>query len=289
MKIQSIENYLIHKGNLNRKSSGQYEKPLYDFCEWLSAREGGKKVTGQVLQSVTPKTAQEYIIELKRKMATASVQKHRAIIKSYYNYLLMEGLIESNPMNGTQIPYDMQEKSKVKDVIKVDEMMLLVNQATSAQDKLKLALMGVMALRKTEVVNLRVSDVNIENMTIEFIRKGTGNKKQVLPVMNDVKDLMREHYAYAKSQGWTYIFESPVNKGKPISLMAVTKLFDKCKDNAGMSDRKVSPHKLRGCGITEVAKKKGLLVAKTLANHSSLATTQRYLQDSNLVEELAGL
>ena len=289
MKIQSVENYLNYKADLNRKSTEQYRKPLYDFCEWLSAKDNGKKITNQVLQSVTQKTCQEYVIELKKTMATNSVQKHRTIVKSYYNYLVMQGLVNSNPMSMTQIPYDMAEKSRVKDRIKVDEIQKLINCADDTQHKLQIGLMGIMGFRKTEVVNLKVSDINLNNMTVTFLRKGTGNKIQSLPILNDVKDLLVEHYNDAKSKGWTYMFESPVKKGQPITLMAVTKTFDKCKEKAGMSDRKVSCHSARGTAITNIASKKGLVVAKDFSNHVSIITTQKYISETNLVDSLRGL
>jgi integrase/recombinase XerC len=285
MTIKLIEDFINYKLSLNRKSVEQYRVPLYHFAEFLS-ENGTKKVTGLSLINVNKKVAQAYIIGLKSNKSYASVVKARTVLKAFYNYLNMEGRVDSNPFKETQIPYDMKERSRVKDTIESDEASLLVAQADNNQDKLKLLLMAVMGFRKTEVVNLKVSDINVGDMTINFLRKGHGNLRQELPIFKSVQESLVEHYNFAKSQGWTYMFESPVKRGKPITLMAVTNLFNKCQLKAGLDGKAISPHKLRATAITNIYEKTDLLTAQVFANHQSIQTTAGYIKKSNLVDAL---
>jgi integrase/recombinase XerC len=287
--IEVVKNYLNHKQSLNRKSSSQYEQPLDCFCEWLGKDKS--KVTGLTLASVDSKKAQEYILYMKNEVgySTASIQKHRAILKSLYNYMMMEGKISgSNPFDMTQIPYDMASRTRVKDTVKVDEFEQMLSVARNDIDKCKLALMGIMAFRKIEVVNLKVKDIDFANNTMTILRKGEGNLYQKLPIFKDVKPYLEVAYRDAISKDSEYVFESPVNKGRPITEMSLTKLFNSAKKQCDMENRKVSPHKLRGLGITEVFKKTDLMTASEFANHSSVVVTQRYIEKSGLTDRLQG-
>lgn len=288
MKI--VNEFVNYKNSLNRKTAQeQYIKPIENFCEWLG--QNGKKVTSQTLNAVSNQQAQNYVFYLKndKQYANASIQKHVAILKSLYNYMLVKGDIGSNAFSTVEIPYDMGQRNRTKVRLSDDEISKLISQARNNSEKLQLALASEMGLRKKEVISLKVKDVNLDDMTLYFQRKGYGTLMAKLGIMKETRKYIKAQYDYAKSQGWEYLFESPVNKGKPVTEMAFTKLLNRCVERAGINGKHIYPHLLRSHAITNIYDKTDLVTASKFAGHSNVQVTLGYIGEIDLVEKLRNL
>jgi site-specific recombinase XerD len=288
--IKIANEYISYKVSLNRKTaSEQYPQIIDAFVDWLSESNGGK-VTSQSLMAVDNKKAQDYIFHLKSEnKSTNTIAKHKAILKSFYGYMQLNGKVSSNVFSTVEIPYSMESRSKQKAHLSDTQISAILSQAKNNADKCKLALASEMGMRKNELISIRVDGVNLNDMTINFQRKGYGTLMAKLAIMKETRKYIAEQYHHAKSQGWEYLFESPVNKGEHITEMAFTKLLNSCVKRAGIEDVNIFPHLLRSKAITSVFEKTDLITASRFAGHSNIGVTQRYIAETNLVDKLRDL
>lgn len=129
------------------------------------------------------------------------------------------------------------------------------------------------ALRRQEVINIKVGDIRVENdKMFILIKKGKGKKERFVFVERPVAELVL-HYVFARNlQTDQYLFESPVKEGFPIDVTVWNKAFSKA------SQKKFHPHLLRhqrsldwfnkGLDIVRIQQRLG---------HSTISTTRKYI------------
>lgn len=133
-------------------------------------------------------------------------------------------------------------------------------------------------LRKSELLNLKYADVDIENMSI-FVRQGKGAKDRIVPICSSLKDVLEKYLAERFRLGKTcpnFFTSLPENRG--LTEISLKRLVDHVKESSKIP---FSIHKLRhtfatlmlegGCDIFSLSKMMG---------HSDIKTTTIYLAAS---------
>ena len=128
-------------------------------------------------------------------------------------------------------------------------------------------------MRVSELVQLKIEDINSQSMTIR-VRKGKGGKDRLLPFTEPLLDLLR---VYVKDyRPVDYLFNGLIN-GQPLSTRAVQSAFQLAKEKARLNP-KISSHTLRHAFATHHLDDGTHLPAiKTMLGHTNIKTTERYL------------
>ena len=131
-------------------------------------------------------------------------------------------------------------------------------------------------LRVSEVVNLKIKDVDSERMQL-FIEKSKGKKDRYVGLGILLLDVLRAYLKNSKPMPIKYVFENPLKPGEPYSVRSAQKIFQAAKEKA-LITKNVGIHSLRHSFATHLLEKGiDIRYIKDLLGHFSIKTTERYL------------
>lgn len=202
-------------------------------------------------------------------------------LKVFFRWCSQQGLLSSNPIDGIEIP-KIEKKLPVR-LTKSDAMRILDlvetcpnhNYFTRQRNYALFSMFIFAGLRKQEALNLKVADVDVENMTV-FVRRGKGNKDRILPMSSMLVQSLKRYLEERKRLRRTtsYFFASSF-KDMRYTDNGLKRLVKQISEASGT---KFSVHKLRhtfatlmlegGCDIYSLSKMMG---------HSDIKTTTIYL------------
>lgn len=199
-------------------------------------------------------------------LSPSSYNQKVASLKLYFEYLRLDGM---NNFKFKHIECNMdQEKFAEPEVIQT-MLRSFGNNKNGIKQRLIVNLMLKLGLRVSEVVNLKLSDIN-NNKSITFTRKG--GSKHTLPVdaiLDDLNDYLEIRYEFEPK-----VDNVIVNKfGKSITRQAIWKMLKKYN---------IHPHQLRHTlGKRLVDDNVNLRVVQKILNHKNISTTQIYTHVDN--------
>lgn len=216
-------------------------------------------------------------------ISNASVNRKIASLKAYYKFLLKTKQIEASPLlkhkalktaKKIQIPFSENE------VEAVFAGMLNPIGFELIRDKLIIDLLYTTGMRRTELLHLKIANINLSNKTIKVL--GKRNKERILPLLPVICSLL-ERYLLERAEikndaNVEYVFLS--KKGVKLSESFVYRLINSYFST--VSEKvKTSPHILRHTFATHLLNNGAdLNSVKELLGHSSLASTQVYTHNS---------
>ena len=176
-----------------------------------------------------------------------------------------------------QIKMPKKEK-RLPEILTKEEVKKLIDSADNIKSRLIVSLLYSSGLRVSELVNLKVDDLNLNENT-GWIRRGKGNKDRLFATSSGLCSELKE-YLESKGKGSKYVF----SRERPLTTRNIQKIIKGIRDRAGISKR-VTPHTLRHSFATHLLEN-GVDIRKiqVLLGHSSLNTTQVYAHVSS--EEL---
>ena len=190
-------------------------------------------------------------------------------LRFFFKVTLGRGDIEKH----TQIA---REPRKLPVVLSPEEVARLLEAAPGPGLKYKTALSAAYGagLRVSEVVALKVSDIDSERMLIR-IEQGKGCKDRYVMLSPHLLELLRVWWKQAQPRGWLFPGRDPV---LPITTRQFTRACHEAAEAAGIKKR-VSPHTLRHSFATHLLEQSvDIRVIQTLLGHVKLDTTARYTQ-----------
>ena len=228
-----------------------------------------------------------YIGQLSALQLTASSRARKiSAVKTYFKFLHSMGEISQNVARDMETP---KLPKKVIKVMETDEVHNLIGNIVN-ENKIKrididyfrnltlLTLMLNTAIRREEVVNIKVKDVNLSQSLI--LIHGKGDKERIVYFNDNVKYLLSEYIAshrelFKLSCNSEYLFLT--QKAEKMNVATVNRIFNKYIDKANLSDKGFTVHTMRKTCATEMYKRSGDIYAvKGMLGHASLETTQRY-------------
>jgi site-specific recombinase XerD len=171
-----------------------------------------------------------------------------------------------------------REPRKLPVVLSPEEVARLLDAAPGLKYRAALSLAYGAGLRASEVVSLKVSDIDSERMVIR-VEQGKGRKDRYAMLSEPLLDLLRAWWRAARERGailpsgWLLPGQNPVN---PLTTRQLRRAFDGAKEAAGI-DKRVSLHALRHSFATHLLEQKvDIRVIQVLLGHKKLETTARY-------------
>jgi len=170
--------------------------------------------------------------------------------------------------------YDIERPLKANPLPKVlgrKEIGLILENTSNIKHKCIISLLYSAGLRRAELLNLKLEDIDGENNTL-FIRSGKGKKDRITIVSANLIAQLREYYKTCKPK--TYLFEGET--GKQYSASSVAKILNNAAKRSGII-KKVSPHMLRHSFATHLLEDgTDLRQIQLLLGHTSTRTTEIY-------------
>jgi site-specific recombinase XerD len=170
--------------------------------------------------------------------------------------------------------------SRLPVVLSPQEVARLLDAAPGLKYRAALSVAYGAGLRASEVVCLKVSDIDSSRGVIR-VEQGKGRKDRYAMLSDPLLDLLRAWWLAARERGvmlpagWLFPGQNPVN---PLTTRQLRRAFDGAKEAAGI-DKRVSLHTLRHCFATHLLEQKvDIRVIQVLLGHKKLDTTARYSQ-----------
>lgn len=235
------------------------------------------------LKSLTYNNLQKYISTIQG-LNTRSVAHHITVINSFYNFLLNEEIIAINPCINIASPKIPKRLPVYLTEEEIDKL-LNINLITpyDYRNKAMFELLYATGLRISELCNLKLTDVDIENCFVRVF--GKGKKERIVPVtdlaLKYLSIYIREYRnVILKDKVSEYLFIS--NSLTNISRQGFFKILKKECKRTGIT-KNVSPHVLRHSFATHLLKHGAdLRIIQELLGHEDISTTQIY---AHLVNE----
>ncbi|AEW01185.1 integrase [Niastella koreensis] len=275
--VNNFLNYLRFEKRYSSHTIIAYQEDLQQFFTYLREQFS---MPEPALAEIAPSFVRSWLASLKENKNSAKTIKRKiSALKSFFKYFVRIGGLEQSPMTiiispkaSRRLPVFMEQK----------ETETLFNHIefpdtwSGHTERLILAILYNTGMRRSELVNLKESQVNTAAGSIKVL--GKGNKERVIPVSPLLKKEINEYIAQK-----VRILEQPnrvyllVNdKGRKLSISYVYNAIRKCLSVVTTIDKK-SPHVLRHTFATHLLNNGAdLNDVKELLGHASLAATQMY-------------
>ncbi|HSH18917.1 MAG TPA: tyrosine-type recombinase/integrase [Draconibacterium sp.] len=241
------------------------------FCTEMIGEFDVKKVDAKLIRS--------WIVRLMEdQMSARSVNRKITSVKSFYNYLLKQQIVEINPAINLALP---KIRKKLPNFVEEKNLHHLLDDGffsddfAGVRDKLVITLLYGTGIRLSELLLLKDDDFDTKNGLIRVL--GKRKKERIIPYPISINQLI-EHYIYARNT--TIGFKTDrllvTEAGKPVYEKLIYRVV---KNNLSKvtSLEKKSPHVLRHTYATHLLNKGADLNAvKELLGHANLAATQIY-------------
>jgi integrase/recombinase XerC len=274
-EIQAFINYLKFEKRYSAHTIISYQTDLIDFFNYLDTqfdKPGIKKINHSFVRS--------WLARLKENKFTAkSINRKISSLRSFFKYLLKNGIIESTPMANVTSP---KISKRLPVFVKEEDTRKLVETLNNSTEdwkmlnaKMLITLFYATGMRLSELINLK--DKHFDNSRSQIKVLGKGNKERIIPVNKEVIDIIKDYQQqkdkyFDKKEDALLITE----KGKRMYPKYAYLLVNKYLGEVSTLDKK-SPHVLRHTFATHLMNNGADLNAvKELLGHSSLAATQVY-------------
>jgi len=221
--------------------------------------------------SVTTQEINEYILKLIRTKGISSSQQNQRInaIKFYFEQVL-----------GRKKAYyqlDRPKKDKrLPKILTVEEVELILKHCENLKHKCILMTLYSGGLRRSELINLKITDIDSQRMLIR-ITNSKGNKDRNTLLSEKLLKLLRDYYRYHKPKIW--LFEG--QGGGQYSATSIANIFRKAIRKAQIT-KHATPHTLRHSFATHLLEQGiNLRYIQELLGHSSIKTTEIYTHVSS--------
>jgi integrase/recombinase XerD len=220
-----------------------------------------------------PRDFEQYIGFLRsRGKKTRSIVRALSALRSFYNFLLLDGKIAVNPVADVEMP---KFKPPIPNVLSQEEMATLLapkpSQKATLRDRTILELLYATGLRVSELVGLKKRDINLDAGFL--VASGKRSKERMVPLGTYARDIIKLYLQETKPDGM-HLF--PNRRGLPLTRQAIWKVIRKYGLQLEHGGH-VSPHTLRHTFATHLLEGGAdLRSVQILLGHEDISTTQIY-------------
>lgn len=277
--LPSFFAYLRYEKRYSPHTVEAYRRDLSQFAQFLLATYALENYV-----QVTHTHIRSWLVFLVEKGLNArSIRRKASSVRTFYRFLRKQGKVTQDPMRKVQLP---KIARALPHVLREEELHRLLEDLPFAEtyegwrDRTILEVLYGTGLRRSELLNLQVGDLDIGQAQLKVV--GKGNKERIIPLGPGLIGLL---HAYLEIREATFP-ENPggplflTAKGKPLYPKKVYLIVHKYLGMVSTSERQ-SPHVLRHSFATHLSNRGAELNAvKELLGHSSLAATQIYTHNT---------
>ena len=178
--------------------------------------------------------------------------------------------ILNKPLN-LELP---KKQKTLPEVLTKEEVKKILSIAETHKSRLILSLLYSSGLRVSELVNLKVKDVNVQD-NLGWVRKGKGSKDRIFTLSKSLSEELKTYITNHSNN--IFLF----SESKPLTPRNIQKIIQKLKVKAGIQ-KKVTPHTLRHSFATHLLESGvDIRIIQEMLGHANLNTTQIYAHVSS--------
>ncbi len=265
-------NYIKVERGLSDNTVESYSRDLVRFSRFLDDLNISPVM-------ITPDQIVQFVVLLGKDLSSRSVARNLSTIKTFFRFLVTEGRIKDNPTRLLEPP---RSSRRLPDVLTLKEVDLLlaqpdVGKPRGLRDLAMLEILYATGLRVTELVQMKVANINLEAGYLRTL--GKGSKERIVPIGDKAlaavgKFLSTGRSNFTKGGTSPYLFLGP--SCRPLTRQGFWKIIRKYGAGAGII-KKISPHSLRHSFATHLlGGGADLRAVQIMLGHEDISTTQIY-------------
>jgi integrase/recombinase xerD len=275
-EVQEYISYLHNVKHTSNNTEMSYKRDLLKVCHFMQER-GINSATAVKEQDLK---AYIHVLE-EQKLAAATVSRNIASIKAFFLYLFSEGKIQNDAALCLKAP---KIEKKMPEILTMGEVSALLEQANGdspkeIRDKAMLELLYATGIRVTELISLKVSDVNLP---MHFIMCRDPHKERMIPFGTQAHDALERYLGGVRAE----MVEDKSSEilfancsGKPMSRQGFWKLIKFYAKKAGIT-ADITPHTLRHSFAAHLVENGAdLKSVQEMLGHSDISTTLNIYAD----------
>ncbi len=270
MKTKHIQAYIeylrIEKG-LCENTVTIYQRDILEFGEYIKSLS---------LKKVTRSHIRDFLFFLTKKENKAITRRRKlTALRNFFLFLKNESLIPSNPAESILMP---KVHSKEPTCLSEEELRRFLKSIADdtsrfhSRNELMARIFIETGIRLSELVNLRVGDIDVNELNMRVIRKG--GREQAIPLNKSLIQSLKK-FVFKKARDEPLFTSS---YGRRITQRRVGILMKLCFQRAGIQKDNLSCHHLRHSYCSRLLEKGvNIRAIQILAGHRNISTTERYL------------
>ena len=273
--IEDFVQYLVVDKKYSKSTVYSYEIELKKFEDFFK---------NKLIFQISRDDLRRYLKSLsEKKLNEKSIAHNISVIRSFYKFLIITKKIEKNISLMIDLPKIPKNLPNVLSIEEVNNLLdINIKDKYSMRNKAMLELLYSTGLRVSELINIKINDISLEEALVKTL--GKGSKERIIPIgeiaiyylniyINDYR------YSFIKNKQSDYLFLS--SRGDKISRQAFFKIIKQIAKEKNIKTE-ISPHTLRHSFATHMLNGGAdLRSIQELLGHSNISTTQIYTHISN--------
>jgi len=267
-------NYLLVEKGLSEHTIESYSRDLSRYLRFLQQQE-----IRSITDADTPFILKHLIALRNAGLGSRSRARHLVTLRGFYRFLVQEKVLKHDPARLVDLP---KSGLRLPDVLSVQEVNHLLKTPDTKKpigyrDAAMIELLYAAGLRVSELVNLKLQDVNMEAGFVRVL--GKGSKERIVPIGQYAKEKISHYVTVArplllKNIISSYLFVA--RAGKPMTRQGFWKLLRNYGLKAGIK-KKITPHSLRHSFASHLLEGGAdLRSVQVMLGHVDISTTQIY-------------
>lgn len=272
--ISSFLYYLEHIKGASSNTIQSYQRDLKYLEMYLNKHNNVR------IDQLGEKEIQAYLDELKQEnKSAATISRTLAAIRAYYQYLIKENKMTDNPAKRIALP---KIEKKAPRILSQDQINCLLDQpnrkdSKGIRDRAMLELLYATGIRVSELISLKVSDINLQQ---GYIMCRDGQKERTIPIGRTAVSALQaylgevRHILLRDSEDMTLFVNC---NGYPMTRQGFWKILKTYAHSAKISEE-ITPHMLRHSFAAHLVQNgANLKSVQQMLGHSDISTTQVYM------------
>lgn len=268
--INKFIEYLIIDKKYSENTIKAYNNDLKKFKNFVKSK---------TINNIDENNIKDYLKYLnKQNNDTKTISHNISTLRSFYKFLLIEKKVNKNPMEYIELPKTKKTLPKTLSIEEIDKLLdINLTDAFSFRNKAMLELMYSSGLRVSELINVKIHDIDISNCIIRIM--GKGSKERIVPLgdyaIRYIELYIKEYREkLIKRELNDYLFLN--NHGKKMTRQGFFKILKAIAKEKNIKTE-FSPHTLRHSFATHLLNGGAdLRSIQEMLGHSDISTTQIY-------------
>ena len=273
-EIDAFCDTLWLEDGLAKASLSSYRSDLLHFSNWLGEQQL------PALCAVDEASLMRFVAALSQTLRASSQARYISTLRRFYRYLLARGRISVDPTLKVAMPVKPSRLPKVLSEAQVEALLAApqTEQSLGLRDRAMLETLYATGLRVSELVGLKLHEVNFEMGVIRVF--GKGSKERLVPLGEEAIDWLRRYLVEGRPEllGGRQSHDLFITaRGASMTRQAFWYLIKRFALQAGIDPARLSPHVMRHAFATHLLNHGAdLRVVQLLLGHSDISTTQIY-------------
>lgn len=276
MTVTDFIQYISFEKRYSGSTVKAYERDLSAYSQYLKTLYEIDSIADSDYNMV-----RSWIVSLMDQgLNSRSVNRKISSLKSYFRFLLKEGIIEQNPLHNVTMVKTSKKLPAYIDESEINELLdneIDYNDFTEVRDRLIIELFYLTGIRRSELIGLKPESIDTARSLLKV--DGKGNKQRMIPLSDKLQEHIQEYNKVKEKKFGNTSHLIVTDKGKKAYPEFIYRRVKKVL--SGLSSIKKNPHILRHSFATHMLNNGAdLNIIKELLGHANLSATQVYTHNT---------